>query len=108
MNFSGGLFCWKKQSQKIRPKNSGPKFGRPKFVSQNSGLNSGFWRRKIPCADFVPDDFGCFGHGLITKHDILLAVLCVKDWETEFYTPPVLGGAALLPFSAPVYKNQGP
>ena len=33
-------------------------------------------------------------------------------WETDFYTPPVLGGAALLPFSAPaVYKNpvpQGP
>ena len=30
-------------------------------------------------------------------------------WETDFYTPPVLGGAALLPFSAPaVYKNQDP
>ena len=30
-------------------------------------------------------------------------------WETDFYTPPVLGGAALLLFSAPaVYKNQGP
>ena len=28
-------------------------------------------------------------------------------WETDFYTPPVLGGAALLPFSAPaVYKNH--
>ena len=27
-------------------------------------------------------------------------------WETDFYTPPVLGGAALLPFSAPaVYTN---
>ena len=33
----------------------------------------------------------------------------VQFWETDFYTPPVLGGAALLPFSAPaVYKNQGP
>ena len=32
-----------------------------------------------------------------------------RVWETDFYTPPVLGGAALLPFSAPaVYKNQGP
>ena len=31
------------------------------------------------------------------------------SWETDFYTPPVLGGAALLPFSAPaVYNNQGP
>ena len=29
--------------------------------------------------------------------------------ETDFYTPPVLGGAALLPFSAPaVYKNSVP
>ena len=32
-----------------------------------------------------------------------------KFWETDFYTPPVPGGAALLPFSAPaVYKNKGP
>ena len=32
-----------------------------------------------------------------------------KGWETDFYTPPVLGGAALLPFSAPaVYKNPVP
>ena len=30
-----------------------------------------------------------------------------RKWETDFYTPPVLGGAALLPFSAPaVYKNR--
>ena len=30
-------------------------------------------------------------------------------WETDFYTPPVLGGAALLPLSAPaVYKNPVP
>ena len=30
-------------------------------------------------------------------------------WETDFYTPPVLGGAALLPFSAPaVYKIPVP
>ena len=34
---------------------------------------------------------------------------CDKIWETDFYTPPVLGGAALLPFSAPaVYKNPVP
>ena len=31
------------------------------------------------------------------------------DWETDFYTPPVLRGAALSPFSAPaVYKNPVP
>ena len=40
------------------------------------------------------------------------AFLSVKNaltWETDYYTPPVLGGAALLRFSAPaVYKNQGP
>ena len=30
-------------------------------------------------------------------------------WETDFYTPPVLGGAALLLISAPaVYKNPVP
>ena len=41
----------------------------------------------------------------------MCAVLChaTKSGETEFYTPPVLGGAALLPFSAPaVYKNPVP
>ena len=32
-----------------------------------------------------------------------------QKWEADFYTPPVLGGAALLPFSAPaVYKNPLP
>ena len=36
-------------------------------------------------------------------------VLGCKSWETDFYTPPVLGGAALLPFSAPaVYKDPVP
>ena len=30
-------------------------------------------------------------------------------WETDLYTPPVLGGAAHCDNSAPaVYKNQGP
>ena len=57
MNFSGGLFCWEKQSQKIRPKNSGPKFGRPKFVSQNSAPNSGSGGAKSPVQKFVPDKF---------------------------------------------------
>ena len=40
--FLGASLCWKKQAQKVRPRNSGPKFGRPKYVSQNSGPNSGF------------------------------------------------------------------
>ena len=32
-----------------------------------------------------------------------------KMWETDFYTPPVLGGAANFDFSAlAVYKIQGP
>ena len=55
VNFSGGLFCWKKQSQKNRPKNSGPKFGHPKFVSQNSGQNSGSGGAKSPVQTFVPE-----------------------------------------------------
>ena len=33
----------------------------------------------------------------------------LKVWETDFYTPPVLGGAALLENSAPaVYKIPVP
>ena len=55
MNFSGGLFCWKKQSQKIRLEHSGPKFGRPKFVSLNSALNSGSGGAKSPVQIFVSD-----------------------------------------------------
>ena len=32
-----------------------------------------------------------------------------NDWETDFYTPPVLGGAALFDNSAPaLYSIQGP
>ena len=38
-----------------------------------------------------------------------LVTMELFDWETDFYTPPVLGGAALLDTSAPaVYKMQGP
>ena len=36
-------------------------------------------------------------------------ILRWREWETDFYTPPVLGCAALLPFSAPaVYKTPVP
>ena len=55
--FFGGLFCWKKQDQKIRPKNSGPEFGRPKFVSQNSALNSGSGGAKSPVQKFILEIF---------------------------------------------------
>ena len=57
MNFSGGLFCWKKQSQKIRLENSGSKFGRPKSVSQNSALNSSSGGAKSPVQTFVSDKY---------------------------------------------------
>ena len=51
--FRGALFCWhKKEDQKIRPKNSDPKFGHPKFVSQNSALNSGSGGTKSLCRNF--------------------------------------------------------
>ena len=34
---------------------------------------------------------------------------CGTDRETDFYTPPVLGGAAFFDNTAPaVYKIQGP
>ena len=36
---------------------------------------------------------------LLTVGSFLLTVELF--WETDFYTPPVLGGAVLLPFSAP-------
>ena len=40
---------------------------------------------------------------------IVVLVRSASAWETDFYAPPVLGGAALLPFSAPaVYKNPVP
>ena len=39
----------------------------------------------------------------------LLCRHVVELWETDFYTPPVLGDAANFDFSAPaVYKFQGP
>ena len=39
--------------------------------------------------------------------DTLCATAC--SWETDFSTPPVLGGAALFDNPAPaVYKIQGP
>ena len=43
------------------------------------------------------------------KVEPAVAIGSAHSWETEFYTPPVLGGAALFDFSAPaVYKIQGP
>ena len=42
-------------------------------------------------------------------NEIATILSSLRNWETDFYTPPVLGGAALLPFSAPaVYKNPVP
>ena len=38
----------KKQDQRIRPRNSGPEFGLPKFVSPNSAPNSGCGGAKSP------------------------------------------------------------
>ena len=57
--FFRGLFKFagKKQNQKVRPKNSGPKFGRPKFVSQNSALSSGSGGAKSPVQTCVPDSY---------------------------------------------------
>ena len=68
--------------------------------SFNLGNARGNWfyqteRNKMPMDDVSPEEAALFFHTV--------------EWETDFYTPPVLGGAALSPFSAPaVYKNQGP
>ena len=57
--FRGPLLLEKIES-KIRPKNSGPNFGHPKFVSQNSALesslDSGSGGAKSPVQMFVPDE----------------------------------------------------
>ena len=53
--FLGASFADKKKDEKNPPKTSGPIFGRPKFVSQNSAPNSGFggakshvsWEKKV-------------------------------------------------------------
>ena len=47
-----------------------------------------------------------FGRHEFSRFSFAFAFVMIMLWETDFYTPPVLGGAALLPFSAPaVYKN---
>ena len=54
--FRGPLLLKKTESRK-----SGPKFGRPKFVSQNSAPNSGFGGAKSPVQKFVPDTLDSLG-----------------------------------------------
>ena len=54
VNLRGASFAGKKQKQKIRPKKSGPEFGRPKFVLQHSAPNGG---ATSPLQKFVPDQF---------------------------------------------------
>ena len=57
-------------------------------------------------------DWMCRNTSKVTFHEDSEWVLfrtCNFIPKTDFYTPPVLGGAALLPFSAPaVYKNPVP
>ena len=48
VNFTGALFFLKKSGCKFQPKNSGPEFGPPKFVCQNSAPHSGFGGAKSP------------------------------------------------------------
>ena len=55
MNFLG--------EQNIRPKNSAPKFGHPKFVSQNSAPNSGSGGGQSPLRKFVPEEMVQFPKG---------------------------------------------
>ena len=51
--FQGASFAGKK-SQQFRHKNSGTKFGCPKFISKNSTLNSGSGGAKSPVQTLVP------------------------------------------------------
>ena len=69
MNFSGGLFGWGGRGQKIRLENSGPKFGSPKFVSQNSALNcSG--GAKSPVQTLVSDNMGYRSDSIAISRDM--------------------------------------
>ena len=60
--FFRGPLLLEKTVSKIRPKNSGPKFGRPKFVSQNSALDSDSGGAKSPVQTFVPETLAIFSH----------------------------------------------
>ena len=59
-----------------------------------------------PAARNVPNTL----HGCSLVSDKLTSsVTSLIQWETDFYTPQVLGGVANFDFSAPaVYKIQGP
>ena len=46
--------------QKKQPRNSSPKFGRPKFVSHDSALNSGSGGAESLVQKFVPEILGNF------------------------------------------------
>ena len=54
MNFLS-LFLLEKKDQKVRSRNSGPKFGRSKFVSQNSASNSGSGGARSSVQKFVSE-----------------------------------------------------
>ena len=55
--FQGASFAGKKTESKNSTREFGPKFGSPKFVSQNSALNSGSGGAKSPVQTFVSDFF---------------------------------------------------
>ena len=56
--FLGGEFFWGPLLlEKTESKDSGPKFGRPKFVSQNSALNSGSGGVKSPVQKVISHTF---------------------------------------------------
>ena len=63
VNFSGGLFCWSKQTQEF-----GSKIRASKFVSQNSALNSGSGDAKsFTEARWLQHDLPIHGHFLLQK-----------------------------------------
>ena len=56
----GGLFCWKNRIKNSIQEFGCPKFGRSKFVSQNSAPNSGSGGPTSPVRKYLPDLLGLF------------------------------------------------
>ena len=98
VNSSGGIFCWAKTEKIIWPKNSCPKFGRPKFVSQSSALNCGFQEVQNPlCRNLSVRQFPISFYGRVSRFQVFqtrksqkaLQLRCAKLLMKTVLTTPI-------------------
>ena len=54
VHFSGSLFCWQKTESQNSTQEFGSEIRESKIRFPEFSPKFGFWRRKIPCADFCP------------------------------------------------------